>query len=66
MLTLLPFVFRAQSANWNTDAKCWDVELLQKPKGGAQKPITIHANYMMIAAGIQSVPKIPKLEVSIE
>lgn len=59
-------MYRSQTAHWNADAKDWVVSLLQKPKGGPEKQITVHAKYVVLAAGLQSIPKMPNLEVSIK
>ena len=51
----------SNSATWDAHNVQWDVELTQKPKGGQETPVKIHADFIVIAAGLQSVPKMPNL-----
>ncbi|KAF9070330.1 hypothetical protein BDP27DRAFT_1263725 [Rhodocollybia butyracea] len=57
-------MFRTEmkTADWDEDSKCWAVTMqeMRGPKE-SNKPITIHAQFILVATGVLNFPQIPKL-----
>lgn len=49
----------AKAARWNEQTKTWAVELLQKPKGGVQKTVTISSDFVVLVSGIFTSARLP-------
>lgn len=55
------FQTAAKSATWDEDSRRWKIEVEQKPKGGPPSKMRFDADFVIINAGVLSIPHLPGL-----
>ncbi|KAK4541879.1 hypothetical protein LTR36_007243 [Oleoguttula mirabilis] len=59
------FQSAGKTISWDASRKEWTVSIVEKPKGGSESEITVHADFVIFATGLLNNAKVPDVGLDV-